>query len=89
MGTPSGIVVFFMAAAAVVVGLVIVGLGQVFEALQEIALNTRVMAHGREASASPAKSTYAGLGFIAFAMGVLGAISMVAGVLTLVILVLR
>lgn len=72
-GTTGLFVKIVFALALVATGLVVVGLGQVFEAVREIALNTRAMAYGANPAAAP-REGYAGLAFIATAMLVAGAL---------------
>lgn len=67
----------------IALGLVLVGLGQVFEALKEIALNTRAMAYGANPAAAP-RTAYAGLGFIALAMIITGGAFVVLGFAALI-----
>lgn len=64
------------AAMAMTTGLVLVGLGQVFDALKEIALNTRSLAR---AHGPVSQSGYAGLRLIAVAVMGFGGASMAAG----------
>lgn len=67
---------------ALATGLVLVGLGQAFDALKEIALNTRAMALGPNHPAAASRSTYGGLGFITALMTITGALVAAGGVLT-------
>jgi hypothetical protein len=62
-------------------GLVVIGLGQAFDALKEIALNTRAMAVGG-GSHGASRSTYGGLGFITALMTILGSLVVLGGLLT-------
>lgn len=75
------------AVCVLVAGMVIVGLGQVFAALREIAFNTRMMAWGANPSAP--QQRYAGLEFIATALTVVGGILAGLGAVLFVVAGLR
>lgn len=66
-----------------------VGFGQVFGALKEIALNTRTMAFGHNPAAAPEQTPYTGLGFISTAMSMVGALTSVVGGIVLVVVALK
>ena len=78
-GTTGVFVKIVLASVLVAAGLVIVGLGQLFEVVREIALNTRAMAYSASPGAAP-RDSYAGLAFIATSTlvvgGLLGAIGL-------------
>lgn len=75
------------AVCVLVAGLVVVGLGQVFAALREIAFNTRMMAWGANPSAP--QQRYAGLEFIATALTVVGGILAGLGAVMFVVVGIR
>lgn len=60
-------------------GLVIIGMGQVFEALREIALNTREAARKR-AGFIPSENSYMGLKTIAGIYNLLGVLVILGGI---------
>lgn len=68
---PTGIIVGML--LALVVGLSIMGLGQTYYALREIALNTRATAKA-SGPAPLAEATYGGLVFLGGAMEIMGAL---------------
>ncbi|MDB4929448.1 MAG: hypothetical protein JWM10_1932 [Myxococcaceae bacterium] len=89
MGTMTGLEAIVAALAAIVGGLVTVGIGQVFGALREIALNTRAMAREAQQTAPPAQTTYRGLSFLAAALAVLGGVYVVGAVAWLAVVAVR
>lgn len=64
---------------SVVIGMMTIGFGQVFSALREIALNTRVSSSTSTSSQPVERTQYAGLNTIANVMTVLGCIQMFGG----------
>lgn len=62
-------------------GVVIAGLGQVFEALREIAVNTRASAQTVNPQFVPSQQTYGALGFITMVLSLISAFVVLSGAL--------
>lgn len=76
-----GLGISFLGALIVALGFIVAGLGQVFEALKEISLNTRAMAAATNPQHVSSRQTYGALGFITSMLTLLSAVIVLSGAL--------
>lgn len=77
-----GLGVVLMGLLTVAFGLVIAGLGQTFEALKEIALNTRATAMATNQQFTPSRVGYGAMGVISSMMSVVSTFIVIGGLIS-------